>query len=162
MGTQLSEAELLDWQRRAGAGKAYDQAVRYLGIRRRSRAEIERYLRRKDWDDEVVAQTLRRLDELGLVDDQAFAAAWIRDRQLLRPRSTQALRFELMKLGVGREAIDEALAGEVADQSEVVYELAKRRRRQYANDDKLMAYLARQGFAYADIKKALARLVDEL
>ena len=160
VGTQLSEGELEQWQRSAGQSKAYDQALRYLGIRRRSRSEIAQYLNRKGWEEDDVTGVLTRLEQLGMIDDLAFAGAWIRERRLLRPRSTQALKFELAKLGVNRQVVEEALRLEPGDEVSMLMELISRRRRQYPSEDKLIAYLARQGYRYDQIKQALSRLSD--
>jgi regulatory protein len=160
VGGVLSVAELEQWQRAAGESKAYDQALRYLGIRRRSRAEIAKYLVRKGWGEDEVSGVLARLEKLGLIDDPAFAAAWIRERRLLRPRSIQALKFELAKLGISRSDIEEALQAEPGDEVGMLMELISRRRRQYPSEDKLIAYLARQGYRYDQIKQALSRLSD--
>ena len=47
---------------------------------------------------------------LGYLDDVAFAAAWVESRDRARPRGSLALRQELLRKGVPREAIDEVLA----------------------------------------------------
>ncbi|MBW4061280.1 RecX family transcriptional regulator [Candidatus Saccharibacteria bacterium] len=161
VGTQLSDAEVVDWQRRSGDSMAYDLALRYISIRRRSTAEIERYLIRKEYDESVIRDIISRLTEIGLLDDEDFAAAWIRDRQLLRPRSVQALKFELMRLGLSRDVIDSALAKTGGDEIEVVAKLIERRQRQYPEREKLMAYLARQGFRYDQIKLAFERISEQ-
>jgi len=159
VGSELTEAEVADWQAQAGSSKAYNQALRYIGLRSRSRREVETYLKRKDYDGETIAGAIGRLEALGLINDIEFAAAWVRERRLLRPRSLKALRFELMKLGVGKDAI-EAAVGEPADEAGAAHELALKKQRQYPDEQKLMAYLARQGFSYDNIKQALARLKE--
>lgn len=162
VGASLTKAEVEDWQQRSSESKAYNQALRYLQIRLRSQAEIERYLVRKGWDEPVVVDIVARLVELGLVDDNAFAAAWIRERKLLRPRSAQALRFELIKLGVGKEAITAAMEAEGgADEVATIMALIERRQRQYPDHQKLMAYLGRQGFRYDQIKTAFERISEQ-
>jgi regulatory protein len=160
VGVELSDIDVADWVRRSGDSKAYDLSLRYLGIRRRSRGEIEKYLARKDYDPVVVADACTRLAELGLLDDEAFAVAWIRERRLLRPRSVQALKFELMKLGVKRDDIENALKAEGGDEIETIVELIDRKQRQYPEQAKLMAYLARQGFRYDQIKSAYLRISE--
>ena len=158
VGSELAEAEVIDWRQRSGEGKAYDKALTYISIRQRSRAEIERYLIRKEYAPEVVEAIIERLTGLSLINDAAFAAAWIRERRRLRPRSAQALRFELAKLGVARDDVDAAMTSELGDEVSTVMDLINRKRRQYPDESKLMAYLARQGFRYDQIKQALERL----
>jgi SOS response regulatory protein OraA/RecX len=68
-----------------------------------------------------------------------------------------------MQKGVARDIIAGALA-ELGDegQDQMLVDLIEKKRLQtrYQDPDKLMQYLARQGFGYDQIKKALARLDD--
>jgi SOS response regulatory protein OraA/RecX len=73
------------------------------------------------------------------------------------------LEQELLKKGIDRELAHDALAElDEDDQATVLMNLIERKRRltQYQDSQKLLAYLGRQGFGYAEIKKALARLDD--
>lgn len=164
-GQTLTVAEVEYWQSKALEAKAYHAAMGQLSYRRRSRRELADYLHRKDYDEEMMAGVIARLESLGLIDDEAFASAWIADRQLLRPRSKRTLQTELMQKGVDRETITLALS-EVTDedQLEVLVGLIERKRRQSAYQDpkKLMAFLSRQGYGYDQIKKALARLDESI
>ena len=161
VGQELTAGEVEHWQSQALEAKAYNAALGQLSYRRRSLREVADYLKRKEYDDDIAASVIRRLEDLKLIDDAAFAAAWIADRQLLRPRSRRTLQVELMKKGIARDTIAEALS-EVSEDSQldVLTDLIERKRRQssYADPQKLMAYLARQGYGYDQIKKALARL----
>ena len=56
-------------------------------------------------------QAIARLVELGLLDDLAFAQAWVESRDRARPRGSQALRHELALKGIDRETIEGLLAG---------------------------------------------------
>jgi len=161
VGQELTAGEVEHWQSQALEAKAYNAALGQLSYRRRSLREVADYLKRKEYDDDIAASVIRRLEDLKLIDDAAFAAAWIADRQLLRPRSRRTLQVELMKKGIARDTIAEALS-EVSEDSQLdaLTDLIERKRRQssYADPQKLMAYLARQGYGYDQIKKALARL----
>ena len=53
---------------------------------------------------------LDRLEEVGLVDDEAFAQSWVESRQQRRHLSRSALRRELQLKGVDRDQVDAALA----------------------------------------------------
>lgn len=164
IGQELSGDEVERWQSQALEAKAYNAALGQLSYRRRSRRELADYLKRKEYDEKISASVIRRLEDLGLIDDAAFASAWIADRQLLRPRSRRTLQTELIKKGIERDAIADALSQISEDsQLDALTDLIERKRRQsaYADPQKLMAFLARQGYGYDQIKKALARL-DEL
>jgi regulatory protein len=164
VGQELTGAEVERWQSQALEAKAYNAAIGQLSYRRRSRREITDYLKRKEYDEDIAASVIQRLEDLKFIDDAAFASAWIADRQLLRPRSRRTLQSELILKGIDRDTLGEALSKVSEDsQLDALTAIIERKRRQssYADPHKLMAYLARQGYGYDQIKKALARL-DEI
>ena len=57
----------------------------------------------------MAADVLDRFEEVGLVDDAAFAAAWVESRHYSRGLARRALARELRTKGVGSGAIEEAL-----------------------------------------------------
>ncbi|MFT4297100.1 MAG: regulatory protein RecX [Micropruina sp.] len=86
---------------------AREIALRLLGVRDRTRRELEQALAKRRVPDEAARQVLDRLTEVGLIDDRRFAEA-IFDGQQRRLRSTRALRQELRTKGVDPEVIAEA------------------------------------------------------
>jgi regulatory protein len=57
----------------------------------------------------LVERTLERLVEVGILDDRAFATAWVESRDRARPRGQTALRRELALKGIDRETIEAVL-----------------------------------------------------
>lgn len=80
-----------------------------LTAQARSRAELEKALAERGVPDEVAAAVLDRFQAVGLVDDSAFATAWVQSRGPGRGRSRRALRHELRGKGVDDEHIADAL-----------------------------------------------------
>jgi regulatory protein len=145
---------------------AYQRAVRYLGSRPRSQAEIERYLRGKEYDDGVIAATVERLLAQGYLDDAAFAQYWRENRDRFRPRSAAALRAELRQKGVERADVDEALDGLDEEAAAWAAVASKLPRWQALPADefnqKVSAFLARRGFGYATIRAVCRRARTEI
>ena len=84
-----------------------------------------------------------------MVDDQKFAAAWVANRQALRPRSRHILAQELLAKGVSRSDVQVVLSevDEEAELSAAVAVVAKKRKLpRYADPRKLIDYLMRQGY----------------
>lgn len=165
IGTVLSDAEITEWKERTEANRAYFQGLFFLSFRLRSVFEMREYLKKKDWDAEVIDLIIERLTEESQLDDLVFARAWIQTRQLQRSRSKSHLRSELMLKRIDRGLIDEALSEISEDgESDAIDKLIAKMRRQsrYSDNKKLSEYLGRQGFKYADIKKALARSDETL
>ncbi|MAU34141.1 hypothetical protein CL689_04300 [Candidatus Saccharibacteria bacterium] len=169
VGNEYDEAELVALETESQFGKLYMRALEYCFSRPHSRFEVKQYLYRKTRPRRTKTGELRpgvpveltervygRLDEKGHLDDEAFARYWVENRRLKKGASMRKLYSELAAKGVSREIIDQALEGtERDDKSELKKVVAKRAGR-YDDPQKLIAYLARQGFSYDDIKQALS------
>jgi regulatory protein len=140
--------------------------LRALENRRRSRRELEQALERKKVDPEVAARVLDRLAAVGLVDDLAYARAFVASRQRTRPRGARALAAELARKGIGRDIVSRVL--EERTDEEDPLEAARR-----ALAPKLRAlrgrpseevrrkaeqFLLRRGFSYVVARDILAEL----
>jgi regulatory protein len=83
-----------------------EAAARFLEPRARSVAEVRRRLTGAGYRPELVDGAIERLLELGVLDDDAFARAWVESRDRARPRGERAIRQELGLKGVDRSTID--------------------------------------------------------
>jgi regulatory protein len=156
-GQELNGTDVDAYKRLSAEDKLYNNALRYAAMRRRSQWEMEQYLQRKAASPDVAAQIMRRLRDLGFINDLDFAKAWVENRHLLKPTSRRKLQLELRAKHVHDGIIQQVLSDdETADSDELVALVARKRRQsRYQDNDKLMQYLARQGFSYDDIKQAL-------
>ena len=160
VGQELDKAALKQWKQVSADDKIYNQALRYAAVRLRSTWEMEQYLRRKDASPPLVEIILNKLSIIDLLNDEAFARAWIANRRLLRPTSTRKLQQELRVKRVADEVIEAVLSEEATgDDLTALREVVVKKRnlpKYRADPMKLMNYLARQGFSYGDIKDVLA------
>ncbi|MBM7367675.1 regulatory protein RecX [Gordonia hydrophobica] len=88
----------------------WDAALRLLGTRARSRAEMRERLEKREFTADEVEHTLRRLDDAGLLDDTEFAEEWVRSRHQFSGRGRVALKRELRTKGIDDETAAVALA----------------------------------------------------
>ena len=101
--------------RSAGGPEADPQQVarticlRLLTVQPRTRAELAAALAKRNVSAEAADAVLDRFSEVGLIDDAAFARAWVESRQRGRGLGRSALAGELRKKGVDREIAQEAL-----------------------------------------------------
>jgi regulatory protein len=129
--------------------KAKNAALRLLSYRPRSEKEVQRRLHGR-FSEDAIERTMSDLRRQGLVDDEAFAKEWRRQREKFRPRGPAVIRQELQKLGVDREVIREALSD--FDSSANAYQAGSKYARKLSVDDanvfrrKLGAFLHRRGF----------------
>jgi regulatory protein len=159
-GQELTAEQIADYKKLSVDDKLYNRALQYVAMRPRSTWELKTYLQRKDATDAFIADAIQKLTRLGLLNDEAYAASFVRDRQLLRPTSRRKLALELKKKHIAEEYIANALSSEAVNELDSLEQVIAKKRRQlkYQDNDKLMQYLARQGFSYGDIKSALNQM----
>jgi regulatory protein len=111
-------------------------ALGLLAHRARTRQELARKLRRKGFGADRIDACLRRLEEKGLMNDAAVAAALVRDRLRHRPRGEARLVSELRAKGVEQTVASETIARVFADEEVSDVALAR---------EAASAWLSRQG-----------------
>lgn len=146
--------------------RAREICLRQLAVRPRTRAELATAMQTRDVADEVAEAVLDRYDEVGIIDDAAFARAWVSSRHHSRGLATRALAQELHRRGVEQEVAAEALA-ELDDetQAQTALELVTKKLRTVRGEPdqvfrRLVGMLARKGYpggvAVRAVKEALA------
>lgn len=91
--------------------------LRQLTMAPRSRAQLYDKLMQRDCDPGIADEVLDRMEEVGLVDDEAYAAALVRTQRSGRGLARRALRQELRRKGVDEEVTGSALQ-EISDEAE--------------------------------------------
>ncbi len=139
--------------------------------RARTRAELATKLSSRGVPDDVAARLLDRFEEVGLIDDSAFAREWVEQRQTGKGLARRALAMELRRKGVDDEVAKEALAEiEPDDEVAVARTLVRAKLRTVQGLDRdravrrLVGMLARKGHsagvAFSVVREELD-LVDE-
>jgi regulatory protein len=129
----------------------------------KSRSQLEAVLRRRGCDDDVATAVLDRMEQVGLVDDAAYAEMLVRSQRAGRGLARPALARELRSKGVDDEVARAALAtvGD-ADEEDEARRLVDRRLRQLHGLDitvqtrRLAGMLARKGYP-ADLAMRVVR-----
>ena len=146
--------------------RAREICLRLLAVRPRTRAELAKALARKEISEEAIAEVLDRYDEVGIIDDAAFARAWVSSRHHGRGLARRVLANELRQRGVDAEVAGEAL--ETLDEDEeaaMARALVERKLRSTTGAPeavfrRLVGMLARKGYpagvAIRVVKDALA------
>ncbi|KAA1426542.1 regulatory protein RecX [Nocardioides antri] len=139
----------------------------------RSRHELAERLARRNVPDDVAGRLLDRFEEVGLVDDEAFARSWVDSRQRTRGLARRALAQELRRKGVDDETAREVLAEvDPASEDQAARQLVRKKLRGLRGVDdtvaarRLVGMLARKGYsaglAYAIVKDELAEAGREV
>ena len=146
--------------------RAREICLRQLSLRPRTRAELARALARQQISDEVIGEVLDRYDEVGIIDDAAFARAWVSSRHHGRGLARRALANELRQRGVDAEVAGEALEALDDDEEAATARALVDRKLRTASGApeavfrRLVGMLARKGYppgvAIRAVKDALA------
>lgn len=159
VGRELSEAELPRLQAAGRLNSAKAAAARMLGAKPMSRGELVQKLTAKGEDPAAAEAAADRLEELGVVNDAAYAAMVVR-HYAGRGYGTKRIQQELYRRKVPRALWAEALTqGE--DTAEVLDRLIQQWLRGQTTDEKtlsrLQQFLLRRGFSWEEIRDALER-----
>lgn len=164
VGEELSEKRIDSLQSDSEFGKALDRAYNFVSYRLRSRAEVVTYLRRREYDTEMIEALVSELESRDVINDARFASSWVEMRSSTNPRSLRHLSGELREKGIQPIIIEEVLGLFPPDTDvNTVIEIieSKGLARRYPDERKLIAYLAGKGFAYGTTKTALERLDEK-
>lgn len=149
------------------AERARQICLNQLAMRPRTRAELAAALARRGISEDVAASVLDRYNEVGMIDDAAFARAWVTSRHHGRGLARRALATELRRKGVDAEEVSAALEEVDGDtEARTARDLVLRRLRTAGRGEpdavfrRLVGMLARKGYppglAIRVVKEVLA------
>lgn len=174
VGREYSDAELAEIEGESQFGKLYARALEYCLMRPHSAREVRDYLWRKTRETkyksrrtgeiktrdgvapELADRVYDKLVEKQYIDDEKFARYWVENRNFTKGASRRKLSSELAAKGVERGVVERLLAESARTDDDELQKILAKKRSKYSDEQKLMQYLARQGFSYDDIKHALS------
>lgn len=143
--------------------KARDKALKLLGVRARSKKEIEDKLK-SDYSAEVIDRVTELLEKYGYIDDEKFANMYARDKFMQRGWSNRRIMFELKQKGVSSDIISRVMEKNNFDNTDTIEKLLLKRLKgkkdiDFKERQKQFNYLASKGYEYDDIKEVMARVL---
>ncbi len=140
--------------------------LRYLSVRIRSRQEILDYLAKKTTDQSVINKVAQYLEENQLVNDDAFAAAWIESR-LKHGKGDKIIIYELRQKGVMAQIIQVQMASIAESSWDEAYNYVVRKYQDkwlhlkgYQQKSKIYQVFQSRGFSSSHIDAFLKRRVE--
>ncbi|MEU7300352.1 recombination regulator RecX [Streptomyces sp. NPDC007206] len=150
------------------AERARAICLRLLTGTPRTRKQLADALRKREIPEDVAEEVLSRFEEVGLIDDGAFADAWVESRHHGRGLARRALAQELRTKGVDSALIDEAVSQLDSEQEEATArELVARKLRATRGLDRdkrlrrLAGMLARKGYPEGMALRVVRRALEE-
>jgi regulatory protein len=134
------------------ADNPLELALRALGRRERSVAELSSWLTERGVAPDDVEATVAHLEEVGQLDDAGFARRYAQDKRELAGWGAERIREALLARGVAPEHIEAALGGDgPAEQVGRAVELLVRRAEPLDEErdrSRALGYLTRKGYSY--------------
>lgn len=145
--------------------------LKLLTMSPKTRAQLADALADRGLPDEAAEAVLDRFTEVGLIDDAAFAQAWVSTRQAGRGLAKRALAQELHRKGIDKEVAGVALATlDPEAEEEAARTLVQRKLRSMCGQDaavmtrRLLGMLARKGYpsdiAFRVVRTELSDVAD--
>ncbi len=175
VGSKFTKTEIENLEQQSEFGKLYALALNYCLMRPRSKKEISDYLWKKTLNRKLknrktgefyekkgvskisVEQVLNRLIEKKYIDDEKFAKFWVENRNQRKGSSIKKLKSELFSKGVSSDIIEQVLSESNRNDEDEIQKIIAKKAKKYTDEQKLIAYLARQGFSFDEIKKAISK-----
>jgi len=149
-------------------GRARNLVLDALSRMARTRHQLAAILLRKGVEPELAEGVLDHFEELGLIDDAAYAAAFVESRHEVRGLGSRALAYELRQRGVADETAESALETVDAEREfATACRLARNRARRMqglpteVRMRRLAGFLARKGYPGDTVSRAVRLAIDE-
>ena len=162
-GDELTQEELSELMERSDARRAREKALYPLEHRSHSKRELTEKIARTAASREAAQAAADRLEEIGLIDDKAFAESYARELFLRKRFGALRVRQELSRKGIDRELIDQVMAPyleEDTGEENIALVLAKRYPL-WREDEKVrrraVAALQRLGYSYGQIRAVMGQ-----
>lgn len=139
----------------------FNKCLDYIGSSYKTTKQVRDYLKRKEYDDSIIKETIEKLKEYRVLDDENFAHMYINTYR--SKYGNNMLRKKLMEKGISKPIIDEVLDENLPDY-DIVYALATKKlgRKEpiYDNMAKVMRFLAGRGFDFDIVSKVCRDIMD--
>ena len=166
-GAQLSDQELCELIQASDARRAKEKALYLLEHRDHSKQELTEKIARTAASREAAQAAADKLEEMGLLDDRAYARGLARELFGRKRYGARRVEQELRRKGIGREIIGEVLEeyGDEAGAREAMAQVLERRYPAWREDEKTrrraVAALQRMGYPYDQVRSLLEELAGE-
>ncbi len=154
VGSEVSGAELKLLESKSNNRRAYSKALYLLGFRDYSEKEMQNKLK-LDFTDDAIENTIEKLKEQKLLDDEKFASKYADVLIFEKKFSKKMAVYELTKKGIDKQ-ISESIVDDIdVDEKDQIMDLISRKYKDAYNDEKVkrraIAFLKRHGYKIHDI-----------
>ncbi len=167
-GMEIDEEQLESRIWEANVKTASDLALNYLGYRTRTKKQLCDYLKRKGFDQSVIEEAARKMEDYRFLDDEDFARQWVQSKKTGKPTGRRKIAYELKLKGISQEIVESTLdsltiedeqkqAARLAEKAVIKYEDLPYRERMA----KISQTLMRRGFDWEIVSWVLRHLPQD-
>ena len=141
--------------------EAIELSLRFCGYRERSIKEINTKLQLKNYTPQLIEKVIKRLEEIGAVDNSRFAKAFSRGKNKSNRWGRVKIRNHLFEKGLNSSEIEEGIN---SIDEKIYYEVLRKnieiytRKHNKIEKNKLIAHLLYKGFSSDEILKSIEQL----
>ncbi len=162
-GVEIDDEDLHRLIELSNLRRAKEKALWLISYRDHSSKELYDKLRR-DYSEESAQKALQRMQELGLINDAAFAKRYAAELHS-KHQSPSTIRYKLIEKGIDRDTADEIVDSLEIDPIEEIATLVEKKYARNLHDEKgirrTVAALQRAGYRFSDIKSVLSSYIQD-
>lgn len=166
-GDQLTDEELHRLIQASDSRRAKEKALYLLEYRSHSKKELTDKIARTAASREAAQAAADKMEEIGLIDDEAYARSYARELFLRKRFGARRVKQELRLKGIDNQLIEELLSEYEGEELylENICNVLNKKYYQWREDEKTKrrayAALQRLGYSYDQIRRAMAALEEE-
>ncbi len=162
-GVEIDDEDLHRLIELSNLRRAKEKALWLISYRDHSSKELYDKLRR-DYSEDSAQKALERMQELGLINDEAFANRYASELHT-KHQSPSTIRYKLIEKGIDRDTAEEIVESLEIDPVQEITALIEKKYARNLSDEKgvkrTVAALQRAGYRYSDIKSVLSAYIQE-
>ena len=165
IGKEIDDEMLHDVINKSNIKRCKDKALYLIEFRDHSRKELFDKLK-KDYPEDVIEDTLNKLEDLGLINDEAFAKKYATDLFNLKHLSKNGVTQQLKLKGIDKEIIYDVINDFDIDEKESIELIINKKYKNNITDEKgyrrAFNALLRKGYNYSDIKSVMEKILNNI
>jgi regulatory protein len=159
-GLEINKKQKNEIEKEESLSKAFDCSLKYLSYRSRSRQEIREYLKKKEFNNDIIDKTIVKLKKYNYLDDQRFLIDFT-NSLIAKNKGPKYIISKLLTKGFKKNKIEKTLKDCYTNkkQRKVCRQTAKKYLKKkklnlnnYQDKQKLFRFLAQRGIEYDIIK----------
>ncbi|SES77507.1 regulatory protein RecX [Anaerobranca gottschalkii] len=144
--------------------KGMSLALKYLSYRGRTEYEIQKYLEKKGFDDEIITAVIDKLKEYNYINDMDYIANFHKNQTKSKGNGPIKIQYILQQKGISKEKYHQIEQKEKTDYYSIALEQGKKKlkgKKDINSLRKTYAFLLRKGFPMEVVSKVINNLKEE-